>query len=149
MVRTRTFYRAALLCPLLLPIILFGVVGLEEGLGRASEVLTNAFMSLGAAYLALLIGLFGWSRGRSGRDLQRAARLSPLFYTVILATQYGLGLFTARTPFLAEAGLVVAIVGTVLIGMVFGHVFVGIAEAVYQALDELGILDRSEDATGA
>jgi hypothetical protein len=149
MMRTRTYYRAALLFPLLLPIILAAAVALQRGLGRGIVVLGDAFAQLGAAYVALLVGLFGWSHGRGGRDLQKAARLAPLFFTGILAVQQVFARITAPHSLLAGASVIDTVAGTLLIGLVFGYLFVLVAEAIFGVLDEAGLIDRSQDVSGA
>jgi hypothetical protein len=121
----------------------------QRGVGHGIQTLTNAFVGLGAAYLALLIGLLSWSRGRSGREMQKAARLAPLFYTAILVAQQ---LFSAITPYKPDAlggNLADRVLGTLLIGIVFGYLFVLVAEAIHGVLDEAGMIHREGHSPGA
>jgi len=146
---TRTFYRSALLMPLLFPIIFAVVTGLQRGLGSAVAVLGSALVSLGAAYLVLLVALLSWSRARSGRQLQKAARLAPVFYALILLLHQALEVLIAWPPHVTRANVADRMVGSLFIGLVYGYVCVGIAEAVYGVPGEVGLIDHSGDASGA
>ena len=149
MVTTRSFYRGALCVPLGLPFVLGGVAAAQRGVGHGLQVVGNAFLSLGAAYLVLVIALWIWSRGRSGRALQKAARLAPIFYTGILTAQQLFGLIMPGHPDALGGSVADRVAGTLLIGIAWGYIFVGLAEGVRAGLGVVGIMEREQGAPGA
>lgn len=84
----RSYYRRALVLPLLLPALTLPLVLLEvrvpDGLGLAAFLLYWSLLIGGIPYVLFAAGFLLWSRGRSDGEVRRAILLSPMVYAAVL-----------------------------------------------------------------
>ena len=147
--RTRTYYRGALLFPLILPTVLWAWAGLRHALPHAGLVFGKSFLYVGAPYLAMVITILNWTRGRTDREVQKAARLSPVIFAAILVLHYTFAYFTARPRLTTLETLPAFLLVVAFAGLLFGYICVGVAEVVFGVLSEAGVIDRGDEPPGA
>jgi hypothetical protein len=124
---TRTYYRAALLLPLVVPGLFAVGLLLEDKPPLLLGIWVYLFGSLligGFPYVLFAAGFLFWSRGRSDAQLRRAVLLAPLVYAGLL--------MVCTVAFLAVDGTLAsgwdgfwALGG---FGVAFGYVYVLLAE---------------------
>ncbi|WP_420129349.1 hypothetical protein [Longimicrobium sp.] len=121
----KTYYRWALLLPLLVPALAWLLQGLLPGSAAAMAYLL--FMSVvigGVPYLLFAIGFLLWMRGASDARVHRGILLAPLTYTVVLVICLTLFLLVDGTLSNSSDSL-----GTFVgFALVFGYGYVALAE---------------------
>lgn len=121
----RTYYRWALLLPLLVPALASALQSLLPGF--ASVVAYLLFMSVligGVPYLLFAAGFLLWMRGASDARVRRGILLAPLTYTVVMLVCLTLFLLITGTFANSADSL-----GTfVWFALVFGYGYVALAE---------------------
>jgi hypothetical protein len=122
---TRTYYRWALLLPLLVPVLVSPLLGLLPGFPAVLAYLL--FLSLvigGVPYLLFATGFLLWMRGASDARVRHGILLAPLVYTVVM--------IVCLTPFLLLDGTLANSsdsLGTFAwFALVFGYGYVALAE---------------------
>lgn len=121
-----TFFRAAVLAPLIVPLGAVGLAALAPelflGLGI---VLGGSLLLAGLPYVLFAAGLLWWARGRSSDSLRRAAVRAPLLF----APLGGIGVATFYLPPSITAGYWGYIGTNLVFGavmcLVFGYGYVG------------------------
>lgn len=121
----RSYYRWALLLPLVLPLISFGVIQLWPRQGSAVAYMVYGSLWVGGVpYVLFALGLLAWSRGRTDDQMRRAILLAPPIFTAVLLVclvvfQVVDGNLSRGTDFFATAA------GC---GLAFGYGYVALAE---------------------
>lgn len=117
-----TYYRCALLLPLVVP-----AAAMLTGQRSALLVyLVGSLIIAGVPYVVFAIGFLLWSRGRTGEELARAVWLTPILFALVLMA--ALAVYLAATGGGVERWSALSTMGGV--AMVFGYVYVLLAEAV-------------------
>jgi FtsH-binding integral membrane protein len=121
----RSYYRWALLLPIVLPLVAYGVILLAPRQGDAALYFLYASLWIGGApYVLFATALLVWSRGRADEEMRRAILLSPIVFTALLMVCLTLFLLVdarlgSNLDFLAvSAGF----------GLAFGYGYVALAE---------------------
>ena len=149
MIATRTYYRGALLFPLLLPVAVLVRGAFHGSVGPAAVALRHGYPYVIAPYLGLVIVLLGWTRGRTDREVQHTVRLSPFVLVGILMVHYGISVLTPAVRLLPPGGIFWGLVFVGLAGLIFGYLCVGVAEIGYGVLTEAQVVAPPRPDSGA
>jgi hypothetical protein len=124
-----SYYRGALVLPLLLPALTLPVslldVRVPDGLGVVAFLLYWSLLIGGIPYVLFAAGFLLWSRGRSDGEVRRAILLSPLSYAAVLMVCV-VGFFAVDSSAFWND---VDDVGTLgVVAVLFGYAYVLLAE---------------------
>lgn len=139
--RSRTYYRASLLIPVLVPVLLWplwAVLGKDSLFGIVAMVLTMALVYGGGPYAAFVIGFLVWSRGKDDARVRTAALRAPFRFAPLLFVGLVALIGIDGTEPLTFRALFGFGLGTLLLGLAFGYLYVAVAELGHGLLRRRG-----------
>lgn len=121
----KTYYRRALLLPVVLPFLAYPLLLLGDGVGSGTIMLQYSLVIGGIPYLLFAGGFLLWMRGRTERAVHVGILLSPLVYAMVMMTCLTVflgadGMFQSGLEMLGIAGA---------FSLLFGYAYVALAEA--------------------
>lgn len=137
-----TFYRLALLVPVLVPVLLWAFPVLSAG--EATAFFLYSTLATGASYLVFALAIAWWIEGRPAPSVRRLALRAPMLYLPlawlelavrdVMAGRPGESLHPATMVFIGASVLLV------------GYVYVGLVEAARWAALRAGLLHQERPA---
>ncbi|HEX2204552.1 MAG TPA: hypothetical protein VHG91_14670 [Longimicrobium sp.] len=142
--RSRTYYRASLFAPVLVPLALApGVVvfGKDSIVGIAALLLGWATALGFAPYAVFVTAFLAWSRGKDDATVRRAAlrapfRFIPVLYACVLLLVWWNGTEPVTVGALFGFGA-----ATLVAGLLFGYLYVAVAEVGHRLLARRGWIE--------
>jgi hypothetical protein len=80
----KTYYRRALLLPVVLPFLVYPLLLLSDGVASIAIMLQYSLVIGGVPYLLFAGGFLLWMRGRTEREVHVGILLSPLVYALVM-----------------------------------------------------------------
>lgn len=131
----KTYYRRALLLPVVLPFVAYPLLLLSDGVASIAIMLQYSLVIGGVPYLLFAGGFLLWMRGRTEQEVHVGILLSPLAYSMVMMTC--LAVFLGADGKFQSGLEMFGIVGA--FSLLFGYGYVALAETGRVLLRRRGV----------